>query len=110
MPVPTTPPGVPKARWIRFDPVATPPSRKTKVWQVTANQGNMVLGVVLWSTGWRRYVFAPYQNTSYEQDCLRDIASFVEDETRKHKNARVPADDPHTDAGSLRDEHTRKGS
>lgn len=89
MPVPTTPPGVSKARWIRFDPVVTPPSRKTKVWQVTANQGNMVLGVVLWSTGWRRYVFAPYGNTSYEQDCLRDIAAFIEEQTRAHKAARA---------------------
>lgn len=73
------------SKWIKFDPVATPPGRKTAVWLVVANQGDIELGVIMWSTGWRRYVFAPYKGTTYEQDCLRDIATFVEDETRKYK-------------------------
>lgn len=75
------------AKWIRFDPIPVPPDRKTQRWHVVAKQRGDDLGVIEWDTGWRRYVFAPYEGSVYEQDCLRDIASFIEDETRKHKAA-----------------------
>ena len=78
------------AKWIRFVSRGIAPGRKTAQWSVVANQGGDLLGNVQWDTGWRRYIFAPAEMTSFEQDCLRDIAAFIEDETRKHKAEAVP--------------------
>lgn len=73
--------------WIRFvqTPHAANCKRVTALWTVIAKQGDVVLGHVRWDTGWRRYVFAPALNTIFEQDCLRDIASFIQRRTEDHK-------------------------
>lgn len=77
--------------WIRFEPQRQRPGLVTQAWMVIAKQGDTPLGFVKWDTGWRRYVFAPIASTIYEQDCLRDIAIFLEDRTREHKAARAAA-------------------
>ena len=74
------------AKWIEFREVGAP--GVTRVWHVHAKQGGDILGVVRWYSGWRRYVFAPVEGSEYEQDCLRDIAAFVERETRERKAQR----------------------
>lgn len=77
--------------WIRFEQLSSHSSRVTLVWRVVAKQGETILGYVKWDTGWRRYVFAPLGETIFEQDCLRDLAMFVEDRTLEHKAARAAA-------------------
>lgn len=77
--------------WIRFMPEPPAAGRVTQVWRVVAKRGDVALGWVRWDTAWRRYVFAPLAMTIYEQDCLRDLATFVEDRTREHKAARAAA-------------------
>lgn len=76
------------AKWIAFEEEPVRDGRVTREWRVVAKQSGNVLGVVRWYTGWRRYVFAPEWGSEYEQDCLRDIASFIERETRERKAQR----------------------
>lgn len=58
---------------------------KTFIWQVARrDKGPTILGHVRWFPRWRRYCFYPHTDTVYEQDCLRDIATLCEDQTRKH--------------------------
>lgn len=76
------------AKWMSFEWDENTKSKITKVWTVIANQSNFVLGQIKWHSGWRRYCFFPNPNTLFEQDCLRDIANFIESETTIHKEKR----------------------
>lgn len=62
----------------------------TTIWNVM-DQGGGRLGQVKWYAPWRRYCFSPDPEriTVFEQDCLRDLALFVEQMTRDHKKARA---------------------
>ena len=75
------------SKWIRFD--AGPPSAsgKTATWTILTIDGAMVLGEVRWYGPWRKYTFYPRSETVFEQDCLRDIAAFIEAHTREHRGA-----------------------
>jgi hypothetical protein len=75
--------------WIKFHEVDMRDGRKTRVWAVLTIDGKTVLGHVSWYGPWRKYCFSPKPQTVYEQDCLRFISSFIEDQTRKHKQSRV---------------------
>jgi hypothetical protein len=74
-------------KWIAF--VEVPAPGVTKRWEIRATQGNLVIGLVSWSNGWRRYVLRPGYPTEWEQDCLRDVADFLEARTREHKASRL---------------------
>jgi len=76
-----------EARWVSFIDKGTTPSGKTRRWEVRSKQGGDVLGIVQWWPAWRRYTFQPAYPTTFEQDCLRDIASFIEAATTAHKEA-----------------------
>jgi hypothetical protein len=76
------------SKWIEFEADRHTKSKITKVWTVISKEGNHVLGWVKWYSGWRRYCFFPQVNTIFEQDCLRDIADFIENQTRTHKAQR----------------------
>ena len=71
--------------WITLTHCGRSPSGKTEVWGVVAKESGAALGRVSWYAVWRRYVFHPLPGTLYEQDCLRTIADFCEEETRKHR-------------------------
>lgn len=77
------------AKWVEFVELPVPPGRKTREWVVKNSQYRSRLGYVRWDTGWRRYVLQPFHGTVWEQDCLRDVAAFVEEQTRLHKAARA---------------------
>jgi len=49
------------------------------------------IGSVYWYNPWRKYCFFPAPGTVYEQDCLRDIADFVETETKRHRQEAAAA-------------------
>ena len=74
--------------WIRFAPPTQRDGQKTLRFFVTTADGREGLGVVAWYAQWRRYGFYPQLGTIFEQDCLREIASFCETKTREHKEAR----------------------
>lgn len=56
--------------------------RKTNIYDVV-ERGNLAarLGRVLWFGRWRKYVFQPFENTVYEETCMREISQFIEEET-----------------------------
>jgi hypothetical protein len=70
--------------WISFEEEGMSPSGKTKVWRVT-DIGGGLLGTVKWYAPWRKYAFWPEYQTIYEQDCLRQISTFIDEETKMHK-------------------------
>ena len=69
-------------KWLRLRQV--PFKGKTERWEVETLDGKMI-GRIAWSTGWRRYVLQPAYPTEWEQDCLREIAAFIEGMTLAYK-------------------------
>lgn len=59
-------------------------SGKTSEWDVVGHKG-VLLGHVAWFGRWRKYVFFPSPATVFEQACLREIANFLERETREQR-------------------------
>lgn len=60
------------------------PSRKTKRWAVLANDGSH-LGSVTWFGKWRQYTFDPAPATTFNHQCLLDIAGFLDRINREHR-------------------------
>ena len=63
---------------------------KTAIWFVAAKDGGGMLGEVRWFGRWRKYSFFPLSGTIYEQTCLRDIATFCEEQTSAHRKRVKP--------------------
>ena len=61
--------------------------RKTKIFCVFTNYKATTecIGEVRWFARWRKYCFFPASDTIYEWVCLRDIAEFMENETKNYK-------------------------
>ncbi len=77
------------SKYIEFVDAGTSESGKTRLWDVYP-KGNrqMVLGEVSWYSPWRKYVFMPPSGTAdvvFDQTCLRDVANFIEEQTKLHK-------------------------
>lgn len=58
---------------------------KTNTYEVIAKTGSLPLGQISWFGRWRKYAFDPLPETVYEETCLRDIAQFIEEETKNHR-------------------------
>jgi len=69
-------------KWIKFSRPKKSDSGKTQIWTVLGSN-EVVLGQIRWFGQWRKYVFHPSAYTIYEQDCLRKIADFCEDKSKK---------------------------
>lgn len=70
-------------KYIKF--VECPPTGKTQRWEVKTQKDDKLLGRISWYGAWRGYTFSPAFPTIFEQDCLRDIANFIEDKTKNYK-------------------------
>lgn len=79
------------SKWIEFRGPFTSKSALTKIWDVYPKDGGKRIGQVKWYGSWRKYAFMPEPFCVFEQDCLRDIASFIELKTRDHKQKPEPA-------------------
>ena len=71
------------SKWIKFVLVEEKP--KTHIWSVQTIESGLEIGIIKWRPSWRKYSFFPDNETVFEEDCLRDIADFISEETRKHK-------------------------
>lgn len=77
--------------YINFQLTPQDPKKKTAIWEVVTKDGQSILGQVRWYAPWRKYCFYPIHGYAshiyviFEQVCLRDIADFIESETKKHK-------------------------
>lgn len=76
---------VAKGKHIYFKYEGDSPSGKTKYFAVMATDGEILLGRIAWYSKWRKYCFWPFMDTLYEQDCLRDIATFIERQTHDQR-------------------------
>jgi hypothetical protein len=76
-----------KGKWITFRWIRNSESGKTQGWEVVNTDNSSLLGYVEWFGRWRKYAFRPLSLTFYEQDCLREIAEFVELQTTMHRSA-----------------------
>ena len=72
---------------MRFVDAGLSKSGKTKLWNVTTLEGQL-LGRIGWFGGWRKYSFFPAVDTVFEQDCLRNIADFCQAATKAHRDNR----------------------
>lgn len=70
-------------KWVTITWSRESASGKTNIWWVTNK--DIILGEVRWHTRWRKYAFYPESNTIFEEDCMRDIANWCEQATRRHK-------------------------
>jgi hypothetical protein len=78
------------AKWVSFQ-LEEPRrrGRKTDLWHVWSLRTPPAhLGVVYWFGPWRGYAFYPESQTIFEQDCLRDLAEFVESQTVQHRKGK----------------------
>ena len=71
------------SKWIKFIEVDEKP--KTKVWSVQTIESELEIGIIKWRPSWRKYCFFPDNETVFEEDCLRDIADFIIEKTKEHK-------------------------
>lgn len=72
-------------KWIAFrlSPAQPRGGGRTQRWDVVTKGGSekevggIVIGHVSWWGAWRKYAFFPNAGTLFEEDCLRDIATFL---------------------------------
>ncbi len=74
-----------ESKWITFEEFGRSTTGKTVVWEVVEKASQGVLGEVKWFGRWRCYGFFPKLETVFEQQCLRDIADFCEQQTRAQR-------------------------
>lgn len=74
--------------WIEFTEAGWSASGRTRIWRVEPKQVSGCIGEISWYSPWRRYCFFPIANSVFEEQCLRDIAKFCEDQTAAHKAKR----------------------
>jgi hypothetical protein len=80
------------ATWLMFREEETPRTAKTRRISVWTKDMRHCLGIVQWSNAWRRYAFEPCFPTVFEMDCLRDLATLLEQLTLEHRNPKLIAD------------------
>lgn len=78
------------AKWIEFELINPPDNLsykpKTQRWAVQKKAPDWTqLGIIKWYSGWRKYAFFPFDGSVYENDCLKDIANFIEIQMRARK-------------------------
>ena len=52
----------------------------TKKFHVHNNQNGEQIGAISFYPMWRKYVFKPLPDTFYDAGCLKEIATFLEDQ------------------------------
>jgi len=71
-------------KWITIETIDDG-GKKTETFEVWSKYDACVLGIIKWRANWRKYAFFPYPQTSYEEDCMRDISDFIETKTKEYK-------------------------
>lgn len=65
--------------------------RKTDVWDVLSARSGERLGFIRWYGPWRQYTFWPAPDTTWNPDCLREIALHCRGLTDAHRGAKARA-------------------
>jgi hypothetical protein len=76
-----------KFDYVHFEYRARGSDESKKTWCCVNNKQGLELGVVVFYSDWRMYVFIPTDMCAvFSPSCLRDIASFVDDLTKCRQN------------------------
>jgi hypothetical protein len=70
-----------------LDALLMPGGPKTSRWRIVSRTQRTVLGVVQWFPRWRQYCFDPSGMTTFNAECLDDIARFLRRVMHEHRNA-----------------------
>lgn len=70
--------------------VEAEPAPKTRRVHVVNKHDDFQLGNIGWAGRWRKYAFYPLPDMMFEQDCLRDIADYIEGMTEQHRTGAKP--------------------
>jgi hypothetical protein len=54
-------------------------------YEVINKRGDYVLGDIYYFSGWRQYIFAPYEDSEYNSECLSTIVSWLNELNKKSK-------------------------
>ena len=79
------------SKWISFELDGDSDSGKTSIWSVYSNStkageaDEVFLGTIKWFGRWRKYAFFPEPELVFEEECMRDIATVIEQATREHR-------------------------
>jgi hypothetical protein len=73
------------SQYLDFRLVGTTPSGKTEVWEVMSRSSGYPLGEIRWFSRWRQYTFSPILETTFNPDCLREIAQHTDSLTHRHR-------------------------
>ena len=65
-------------KYIHFECVPTPPTRKTAIFYCHNINIGAILGVVRWHSSWRQYCFMPKDFTVFSRSCLADVQHFIQ--------------------------------
>lgn len=57
------------------------PGLKKHRWIVRSKKSGEILGYISWYVLWRQYTFNPTMGTTFNAECLLDIAKFLKEDT-----------------------------
>ena len=80
-------------RYMRAVQRETPVGRKTASYDVLSVSSGEALGTVQWFGRWRQYTFDPSPNSTFNRDCMIDLANFLRrlnDDQRRTQGERKP--------------------
>lgn len=89
MSVQPIPEGIEKTSLSHIELIPVRFTGKTLVWGIYTKDNAIKLGEIRWFGAWRKYSFFPEAETVYEQVCLREIAGFIEEQTKAHRKAKA---------------------
>ena len=72
-------------QWIIYKQVPMPQDRKTAVVDVVNRNSDVPIGRLAWYGAWRQYTFFPGPDTTFNSDCLNDIAGACATLTEKQR-------------------------
>jgi hypothetical protein len=73
------------SRYLNFKEVGRTPSGRTAIIEVS-NKSGSILGEVKWFGNWRKYCFNTVHGITLDEHCLGDIANYIVEKTRLHKD------------------------
>jgi len=79
-------------KYIRFEDCGVSETGKTRIWRIFNFHHNQVVGWIKWYGGFRRYCFYTEEAAIYDNDCLRLVADFLEEQMKARKPAKQYTD------------------
>ena len=72
--------------WVKFQLNERGIRAKTDTWEVWGTGSHV--GKIRWHSPWRKYCFFPMWAPLFDEDCLRQIAEFIETQTAMHRKGK----------------------